>query len=148
MHLRSPRERLLQTLCYEAGGLLLSIPLYLLYSGSGTGEGALLMLALSVAVMIWSPIHNTVFDWADLRLSGRVASDRPQRWRVVHAVTHEATTVVVTLPILVWLGGHGWGEALLIDLGLTVLYAVYAYGFHLAYDRWRPVSPLGAEAGA
>jgi uncharacterized membrane protein len=73
--------------------------------------------------------------------SGRVASDRPQKWRVVHAVSHEATTVVVTLPILVWLGGHGWGEALLLDLGLTVLYAVYAYGFHLVYDRLRPVRP-------
>jgi uncharacterized membrane protein len=139
MRLRSPRERFLQTLCYEAGGLLLSVPLYLLYSGHAAGEGARLMLALSLAVMIWSPIHNTVFDWLDLRLSGRVASDRPQKWRVVHAMSHEATTVVLTLPILVWLGGHGWREALVIDLGLTGFYAGYAYGFHLIYDRLRPV---------
>lgn len=140
MRLRSPRERLIQTLCYEAGGLVLSIPLYLIYSGQGAGAGALVMLALSVAVMLWSPLHNTAFDWADLRLSGRVASDRSQKWRVVHAVSHEATTLVVTLPILVWLGGHGPGEALLVDLGLTGLYAVYAYGFHLVYDRLRPVA--------
>jgi uncharacterized membrane protein len=115
------------------------LPLYMLYAGQAAVEGAVLMLALAVAVMIWPPIHNTVFDWADLRLSGRVASDRPQRWRVVHALSHEATTVVVTLPILVWFGGHGWREALLIDLGLTVLYTVYAYGFHRVYDRLRPV---------
>jgi uncharacterized membrane protein len=139
MRLRSPRERFIQTICYEAGGLFLSVPLYLLYSGQGASEGALLMRALSAAVMIWSPLHNTVFDWADLRFSGRVASDRPQRWRLVHAVSHEATTVVVTLPVLVLLGGHGWGEALLLDLGLTGLYAGYAYVFHVAYDRWRPV---------
>jgi uncharacterized membrane protein len=139
MRLRSPKERLIQTLCYEAGGLLLSVPLYLIYSGHETGEGALLMLALSIAVMVWSPIHNTVFDWIDLRLSGRVASDRPQKWRMVHAFSHEATTVVVTLPILVWMGGHALGEALLVDLGLTALYAVYAYGFHRVYDRLRPV---------
>lgn len=139
MPLRSPRERLLQTLCYEGGGLFLSIPLYLLYSGQTAEDGALLMLALSVAVMIWSPFHNTVFDRLDLRLSGRVASDRLHRWRVVHAVSHEATTVGLTLPILVWLGGHGWAEALLLDLGLTGLYAGYAYGFHLVYDRVRPV---------
>jgi uncharacterized membrane protein len=139
MRLRSPRERSVQTLCYEAGGLLLPVPLYLFYSGQETGAGALLMLALSGAVMIWSPAHNTIFDWADLRLSGRVASDRPQAWRVVHAISHEVTTVVVTLPILIWMGGHGLREALLLDLGLTLLYALYAYGFHLVYDRLRPV---------
>jgi uncharacterized membrane protein len=139
MRLRSPRERFLQTLCYEAGGLLLSVPLYLVYSGHAATEGARLMLALSAAVMVWSPLHNTVFDWLDLRLSGRVASDRPQRWRVVHATSHEATTVMVTLPLLVWIGGHGWGEAMLLDLALTGLYAGYAYGFHLVYDRIRPI---------
>ncbi len=63
------------------------------------------MLALSAAVLVWSPVHNTVFDWLDLRLSGRVASDRPQRWRLVHAASHEATTVIVTLPI--WSGWAG-----------------------------------------
>lgn len=139
MTLRSPRERAIQTLAYEAGGLCLSVPLVALFGGGTTGEAFGLMLALSVAVLVWSPIHNTVFDWVDLRLSGRVASDRPQRWRLVHAASHEATTVVVTLPILIWLGGLGLWAALLADLGLTLLYAAYAYVFHLVYDRLRPV---------
>lgn len=139
MCLRSPMERLLQTVSYEAGGLVLSVPLYLIYSGHGTGQGTALMLALSFAVMLWSPLHNTVFDWADLTLSGRVASDRPQRWRLVHAVSHEVSTMVVTVPILVWLGGHGLWQAFIVDLALTVLYSGYAYAFHLIYDRLRPV---------
>lgn len=141
MTLRSPRERLVQTLSYEAGGLCLSVPLYVLFGGGTAGEAFWLMLALSAAVMLWSPIHNTIFDWADLRLSGRVASDRPQSWRLVHAASHEATTVVVTLPILIWLGGLSVWAALLTDLGLTLLYAAYAYVFHLGYDWLRPVRP-------
>ncbi|MFM7445024.1 MAG: PACE efflux transporter [Tabrizicola sp.] len=141
MTLRSPRERLIQTISYEFGGLCLSVPLVALFGGGSTGEAFWLMLALSVAVMIWSPIHNTVFDWLDLRLSGRLASDRPQRWRLVHAASHEATTIVVTLPILIWLGGFSFWAALLADLGLTLLYAAYAYVFHLVYDRLRPVRP-------
>lgn len=141
MTLRSPRERLIQTISYEVGGLCLSVPLVAVLGGGTTGEAFWLMLALSAAVLVWSPIHNTVFDWLDLRLSGRLASDRPQRWRLVHAASHEATTVVVTLPILIWLGGFGFWEALLADLGLTLLYAAYAYVFHLAYDRLRPVRP-------
>jgi hypothetical protein len=89
MRLRGPGERLIQTLCHEAG------------------DGAVPMLALSGAVMIWSPLHNTVFAWSDLRQSGRVASDRLLRWRVVDAASHAGTTVVATLPVPVWLGGHG-----------------------------------------
>ena len=99
MTLRSPRERLIQTLAYEAGGLAISIPLYLLYSGSGASEGALVMAALSLAVMLWSPLHNTAFDWADLRLTGRLASDRPHRWRLFHAVSHEVSTVKPKTPM-------------------------------------------------
>jgi Chlorhexidine efflux transporter len=38
------------------------------------------------------------------------------------------------------MGGHGFWRALAIDIGLTLFYAVYAYGFHLVYDRLRPVS--------
>jgi uncharacterized membrane protein len=139
MTLRSVRERVLQTLAYEAGGLALSIPAYLLYSGGSVPETALLMLALSGAVLLWTPIHNTLFDWIDYRWSGRLASNRPQRWRIVHAISHEATTLVVTLPILMGLGGLTFWAAVLVDLGLTLLYAVYAYVFHLVYDRLRPM---------
>lgn len=146
MTLRSPRERLIQTLAYEAGGLCLSVPLVVLFGGGTTGTAFVLMLALSAAVLVWSPIHNTVFDWADFRLTGRLASDRPQRWRLVHAASHEATTVVVTLPILIWLGGLTVWQALLADLGLTLLYAAYAYVFHLVYDRLRPMRPSGQRS--
>lgn len=63
----------------------------------------------------------------------------------MHALSHEASTIVVTLPILVHLGGHGWMAALVVDLGLTVVYAGYAYAFHLAYDRLRPVAPASVS---
>jgi uncharacterized membrane protein len=145
MILRSPRERVIQTISYEIGGLCLSVPLYTLVGDGTSGEAFALMLALAVAVLIWSPLHNTLFDWADYRLSGRLASDRPQRWRLVHAVSHEASTLVVTLPILMGLGGLSFWEALLVDLGLTALYTVYAYVFHILYDRVRPMraAPVG-----
>jgi uncharacterized membrane protein len=144
MTIRSPRERTIQAICYELGGLLLAGPLYAVYAGQGAAAGFGVILTLAVACMLWSPLHNTVFDLIDWRLSGRLASDRPHRWRLVHALTHEATSAAVTVPILVVLGGHGWAEALLVDLTLTAAYAGYAYVFHLIYDRWRPVVPAAA----
>jgi len=138
--LRSARERLIQTLAFEAGGLLLVAPLYALATGSGAGESLGLIAALALVVMAWSALYNTAFDVAERRLTGRVASDRPPRWRLVHAVGHEATALVVTWPVIVALTGLSWGEALLADIALTIVYAAYAYGFHRGYDRLRPVA--------
>lgn len=139
MPLRSPRERLLQTLAFEAGGLGLTIPCHALLREGPAQEGALLLGALTLAVVLWSPLHNALFDWAEWRASGRSACARPARLRIVHAVSHEVSAVAVSLPILLTLGGLGLAEALMTNLALTLFYTGYAYVFHLCYDRLRPV---------
>ncbi len=143
MTLRSPRERLLQTVAFETGGLVLVAPLYALITGAGSRESLVLIAALSLAVMLWSPFYNTAFDWLDRRLSGRLASDRPHGWRMVHALSLEIGTVAVTLPLVIVIGGYALPQALAIDLSLSLFYAAWGYGFHLAYDRWRPVRLVG-----
>lgn len=141
--LRSARERLIQTLAFEAGGLLMVAPLYALATGSGAGESLGLIAALALVVMAWSALYNTAFDVAERRLTGRVASDRPPRWRLVHAVGHEATALVVTWPVIVAMTDLSLGAALAADIALTIVYAAYAYGFHRLYDRLRPVAAPG-----
>jgi uncharacterized membrane protein len=138
--IRSARERLIQTLSFEAGGLLIVAPLYALATGSGAGESLGLIAALALAVMTWAALYNTAFDIIESRFTGRVASARPERWRIVHAIGHEASAVVVTWPLIVWLTGLSWWAALVADLALTLVYAGYAYAFHKVYDRWRPVA--------
>lgn len=139
MTLRSPRERILQTVCFEIGGLALATPLYAALTGTHGSEGLAVVAVLALAVMIWSPLHNSLWDWIEHRRTGRVASDRPQAQRIAHALSHEVTSLVVTLPVLMILGGHDLWTALLLDLGLTLFYAGYAYVFHVIYDRLRPV---------
>ena len=142
--LRNLRERFIQTLAYEAGGLLLVTPIYALVAGKKAAESFTLMVALSVLVMIWSPIFNTLFDWVEGRTTGRSASDRPHRLRLLHAALLEVTSVVVTLPAVMWLGGHDFLSALAIDVGLTLAYAAYAYVFHFSFDKLRPVTTMPA----
>lgn len=136
---RSLRERVVQTLCFEAGGLLLITPLYSWWAGATWGESLALLVAVSVVVMLWSAVFNTLFDVAELRLAGRVASDRPARWRAVHALAHEATAVLVSCPVIYALTALDWWGALLADLGLTLAYATYTGLFHWAFDQLRPV---------
>jgi uncharacterized membrane protein len=147
MALRTARERLYQTLMYEAGGLLMATPLYGLVFDRKAGGSFALLAVLSVIVMIWAPLHNTIFDWVEHERTGRVASDRPQGLRAAHALCLEITATAVTLPVVMAMGAHSFWQALCIDFGLTLFYAAYAYVFHIFYDRLRPVSPSPFPSG-
>ena len=76
MALRSARERALQTVCYEVGGILVAAPVYALLFGAGAAESIGLMLAVSVAVMVWAAFHRSIFDLLEWRVARRTASDR------------------------------------------------------------------------
>ena len=137
--LRSLRVRVAQTLLFEAGALLLVTPLVVLASGAQVLDSVALLVALSLVVMAWAALFNTLFDMLEARLTGRVASDRPHRLRVLHAVALEASSVVVSWPVIVALTPLGWWQALAADLALTLVYAAYGYLYHWAFDRWQPV---------
>lgn len=72
--------------------------------------------------MMWSPMHNAVFDVIEWRLTDRAASARPHGLRLLQAISHEVSVCTVTLPLLMWLGNLTLGQALLGNIGLTALY--------------------------
>jgi uncharacterized membrane protein len=139
MPLRTVKERIYQSLAFELGGLILAAPLYGLIFGHGTAQSLTLLATLSLAVMAWAPVHNTLFDLADFNRTGRSASSRPHGLRIIQALSQETTVIVVTLPLVMLIGGHGFKEALMVDLGLTLFYAAYAYCFHIVFDWLRPI---------
>lgn len=143
--LRSPRERLIQTLWFEGVGLLMVAPAFAWVSGAGLGDSFGLVVGLSVAVMLWAALYNTVFDRVERRRTGRVASDRPHGLRSVHAIGLEVSSVLVTWPLIWVLTDLGWWGALAADLGLSVVYAAYGYVFFWIFDRLRPVQPVQPE---
>jgi uncharacterized membrane protein len=137
--IRSGRERLIQTLWFEALGVLVIGPGFAWFTTTPAGESLAVVATLSIAVMGWAAFYNTAYDLVERRTTGRVASDRPQAWRVLHAAGLEVTAVVVTWPLIVALTSLGWLDALVAEVGLTLAYAVYGYFFHLGFDRLRPV---------
>ena len=139
MTLRTTRERVLQTCLFEVGGIALVTPLYAWIYGASSHEGLMLLIAISIAVLIWAPVFGTVFDMLERHWTGRVASDRPHHIRVLHAVLYEATAVSVTLPLAMSIGGLNVREAAALNVQLTLFYIAYAYVFHLMYDTVRPV---------
>ncbi len=138
---RNLRERLLQTLWFEGLGLALIAPAHAWVTGTVHAQSLSMLAAVSAAVMLWTALYNMAFDRIELRSCSRVASDRPHRWRTLHAVGLELGATVVSLPLIHALTAHGWLAALAVDLGLGVTYALYGYAFQLVFDRLRPVRP-------
>jgi uncharacterized membrane protein len=137
--IRSLRERVIQTLWFELLGLALVAPPFAYISGATAGDSFLLLVVLAIVVALWSALYNSAFDLVEVRLTGRVASDRPHRWRVLHTIGLEASAVLLTWPLVVAFTPLGWQQALFADIGLTLAYVAYGYVFHLAFDRLRPV---------
>lgn len=137
--LRSRVERVVQTLWFEAVGLILVTPLFALASGERMGASLLVLAALSATVMAWSAVYNSLVDRIEQRVSGRIASNRPHHWRVLHALGFEVSAVAFTWPLVVTLTSLSWEDALKAEVGLTLAYAAYGYVFHLVFDRLRPV---------
>ena len=139
MTLRSFRERVIQTSSFELIGIAFVSPIYAQLVGTSMAHGFALITILSIIILVWSPIYNTLFDTLERRYTNRLACKRPHKIRFVHASMHEVTAVIITCPFLIFLGGHTLSGALALNLGLTLTYSIYTYFFHIAYDRLRPV---------
>jgi uncharacterized membrane protein len=138
--LRTLRERVLQTVSFEVSELVITVPMFAYFAETSGSDSLLVLVAIGIAATCWTAIHNVIFDWVEFKSSERVASDRPDGIRVVHAISLAVSCAIVSIPILVLLGGLSWQEAIIADMGLTVLDAIYAFIFFRLYDFIRPIT--------
>lgn len=137
--LRSLKDRLRQIVLFEVGGLALITPPFSWASGVPVTDSIGLLAVLALVAALWNGAYNTAFDWIEGRLTGRPADRRPWLLRIAHALGFEGGLVLLSLPVVVLWTGMGWWAALVADVGLALAYAVYAFGFNLAYDRLFPI---------
>lgn len=142
MDIRSVPERVLQTAWFELIGVLAFTPLIALTLGESLWESAGLLIALSVTAVITTGFFNHFFDVIEFKNTKRLASDRPQRLRILHAILLESIIAIATTPIIKFVLNISWLDALVADIGLLILYAGYGYVFHIIYDHFRPVQRI------
>lgn len=146
MEIRTWRERVFQTLMFEVIGVIAFTPLVAFGMGEDAGHSMGLLIALSLAAVSVAGVFNHAFDWIENKKTGRIASERSTKWRVIHAVLLECVIATATLPIIKISMGISWYEAVIADIALLLLYAAYGYLFHMVYDRWRPVARTKGQA--
>ena len=137
MKMRTGTDRLRHTLGFEGLGLMISIPLFSLLTGQPVDHLGPLAIGLSLLATGWNYLYNLMVDHWMLRRLGRLEKRLIER--VLHALLFELGLLLVVLPLTaLWLGISLW-QALWLDIGFSLFFVLYAFGYNLAYDRLFPL---------
>ena len=137
MQMRTGADRLRHTLGFEGLGLMISIPLFSLLTGQPVDHLGPLAIGLSLLATGWNYLYNLLVDHWMVRQLGRLEKRLIER--VLHALLFELGLLLVALPLTaLWLGISLW-QALWLDIGFSLFFVLYAFGYNLAYDRLFPL---------
>lgn len=137
MQMRTGADRLRHTLGFEGLGLMISIPLFSLLSGQSADHLGPLAIGLSLLATGWNYLYNLLVDHWMVRQLGRL--EKRFLERVLHALLFELGLLLVALPLTaLWLGISLW-QALWLDIGFSLFFVFYAFGYNLAYDHLFPL---------
>ncbi|GAA6194627.1 PACE efflux transporter [Pseudophaeobacter arcticus] len=135
--MRSTADRIRHAISFEVIGLLAVTPLGSWVFGMEIHAIGVVVLAGASLATVWTYIYNLGFDHAMLRWLGHC--HKSPLMRVLHALLLEAGLLAVLLPFTAWYLQIGLWTALIMDLGFSGFYLVYAFCFNWAYDVIFPI---------
>ncbi|MCP1659460.1 PACE efflux transporter [Neisseria perflava] len=127
------KERILHMLLFELGAVIVGTLAVLLLGHEGAGSAMAMNVVISLLAMAW----NFAFNWGfDKIFTGR----RERRgWgvRLLQTLAFEGGLLLFTVPVVMYFLGLDWWQALLADMGLTLLIVVYSLAFNWIFDQVR-----------
>ncbi|TBU94674.1 multidrug/biocide efflux PACE transporter [Phytopseudomonas dryadis] len=130
---RSLKERVLHASLFEVIAVVVCAPLLAWLMGKSLAHMGALTLMFSAIAMLWNMLFNLLFDAAQQRMGFQ----RGLWARLSHAALFEAGLILVLVPLAAWWLSIGLLQALLLDIGLILLFLPYTLGFNWAYDVLR-----------
>lgn len=101
-------------------------------------------LMFSVLAMGWNLSFNWMFDLWDRKY--RQSRKRGFAIRAVHASLFELGMLIAGMFLVAWWLEITYWQALVIDVGFSVFFLIYAFGFNWTYDLVFPPPGLRPEA--
>ncbi len=142
--MRTLKDRLRHTLLFEAIALSIVATVGAWITGHSMATFGSLGVAFSLLAMAWNFVFNWLFDLWDKRY--RNMAPRGPGLRVMHAVLFEAFLLVVGIFVTAWWLDISYFDALILDIGLSAFFLIYAYVFNWAYDLLFPQPGPVAQA--
>ncbi|TCJ98773.1 putative membrane protein [Volucribacter psittacicida] len=127
------KERIFHAILFEIGAISVSA-LAVMLTGQATAQTAFTTTFLiGTIAMFWNFVFNYFFDkWA----TGK-REQRSVKLRIFHTLSFEGGLLLFTIPVIAYFLQLTWLQALLADIGLTLLITVYAFFFNWGYDLLR-----------
>ena len=131
---KSLSERVLHALLFEGLAVLLFSPLVALVSGKSLAHSGALTLMMSFVAVLWNMAFSAGFEALERSRGWR----RTLRLRLAHACLFEVGLIVALVPMIAWWMQVDLLQALLLDIGLVLLFLPYTLMFNWLYDSYRP----------
>ena len=130
---KSVSERVVHALLFEGLAVLLFSPLIALVSGKSLAHSGALTLMMSFVAVLWNMLFSAGFESLERRRGWR----RTLRLRLAHACLFEVGLIVALVPMIAWWMQVDLLQALMLDIGLVLLFLPYTLMFNWLYDLYR-----------
>ncbi len=130
--MQGTRRKIVHAVLYEAIAIVVVTVVLLPFTEHGAASTGALSALLSVCALLWNMGFNAMFEAWERQ---QVRKGRTLARRAAHALLFEFGLAVLTIPVVAWWLGIGWWEAVLLDLGLMLLFMVYTFCFNWVFDR-------------
>ncbi|MDA7965434.1 PACE efflux transporter [Ruegeria sp.] len=138
--MRSFGDRLRHTFMFEGIALVIVSVAGSAITGHSMESIGILSVMFSILAMVWNFVFNLLFDLWDRKY--RNMAPRGVGIRSLHAILFEAVMLIAGIFLTAWWLSIGYLEALILDLGFSTFFLIYAYVFNWAYDQVFPVPRL------
>lgn len=129
----SIKERIVHSVLFEMGAVLLSAFIALLFFQVTVGAAVAVGLVISALAMMWNFVFNLGFD----KVFAAPRESRGFGVRLLHTLSFEGGLLVITIPVVAYLLKISLWQAFMLDIGMTVAIVIYTLIFNWIYDHAR-----------
>lgn len=126
------KRRVIQAISYEIILLSLFIPIVTLVFKQAIMDSAALGMSLTILALLWNMIFNYGFEKWEVRQGWYT---RGLKQRLLHALGFEGGLLVLGVPVIAYFLEISLLEAIIADIGFTIVIMVYTFIFQWAFDR-------------
>lgn len=126
------KRRVIQAISYEIILLSLFIPIVTLVFKQPVMHSAALGISLTIFALLWNMIFNYGFEKWEARKGWYT---RGLKQRLLHALGFEGGLLVLGVPVIAYFLEISLLEAIIADIGFTIVIMVYTFIFQWAFDR-------------
>ena len=126
------KRRMIQAISYEIILLSLFIPIVTLVFKQPVTHSAALGMSLTILALLWNIVFNYGFEKWEARKGWYT---RGLKQRLLHALGFEGGLLVLGVLVIAYFLEISLLEAIIADIGFTIVIMVYTFIFQWAFDR-------------